>query len=422
MIYYWYLNEVNAMNPPNSSPRRKTMRRILDYMALHTEASRSTLSEALDLSPATVTNLVTELMEKGLLVDGRQTQAAVGRKTTMLRFNAELRYVLTVSFEKKNDGGATTDRRLELNICDLLGRSQAHGSDFCNLLVSKTRSESAILQDLIRAIRAFLDRQPEALRQKTAAVGVCFNGMVNADQTVSTAFYNLNNLNLAAPLQAALGLPVYVDGVTHIKALYEMRFLDPADRNILYLNLSTGIGMAHIYEGKVLTGRHGIAGEVGHMSLNLFGPPCYCGNRGCFEYYCGTYSLLEQAAALLTPENQNDVFCRLAETQPLTPALLLQAWEQGSLLISELLRRVATYLGAALATLYNVYDPDRVIIASYLGEGDNALIELAKIEAKSRIVNTFSRDIVISRDHLQQDQLYLATSAFVLGNILDSLY
>ena len=86
------------------------------------------------------------------------------------------------------------------------------------------------------------------------------------------------------------------------------------------------------------------------------------------------------------------------------------------------MRRVATYLGAALATLYNVYDPDRVIIASYLGEGDNALIELAKIEAKSRIVNTFSRDIVISRDHLQQDQLYLATSAFVLGNILDSLY
>ena len=264
MIYYWYLNEVNAMNPPNSSPRRKTMRRILDYMAIHTEASRSTLSEALDLSPATVTNLVTELMEKGLLVDGRQTQAAVGRKTTMLRFNAELRYVLTVSFENKNDGGATTDRRLELNICDLLGRSQAHGSDFCNLLVSKTRSESAILQDLIRAIRAFLDRQPEALRQKTVAVGVCFNGMVNADQTVSTAFYNLNNLNLAAPLQASLGLPVYVDGVTHIKALYEMRFLDPADRNILYLNLSTGIS------GEALPGDGNVT---------------YKGSSYCYELY-----------------------------------------------------------------------------------------------------------------------------------------
>ena len=298
----------------------------------------------------------------------------------------------------------------------------AHGTDFCDLLVSTTRSESVILQDLIRAIRAFLDRQPPELRQKVAAVGVCFNGMVNADQTLSTAFYNWNNLNLAAPLQAALGIPVYVDGVTHIKALYELRFLDPAERNVLYLNLSTGIGMAHIYEGKVLTGRHGIAGEVGHMSLNLFGPPCYCGNRGCFEYYCGTYSLLEQASKLLTPEHQNDVFFRLAQHQPLTPALLLQAWEQGSLLISELLRNVAAYLGAALATLYNIYDPDRVIIASYLGEGDNALIELAKIEAKSRIVNTFGRDVILSRDHLQRDQLHLATSAFVLSHIMDGLY
>ena len=410
------------MNPPNPSARRKTMRRILDYMATHREASRSTLAEALSLSSATVTNLVTELLEKQLLVEGRQTQAAVGRKTTYLKFNAALRYILTISFEKKENCAVLTERFLKLTICDLLGNALSSGSYSCDLLVAKNRSEAVILQDMIRLIRQFLAQQPAEVQQKLAAIGICFNGMINADQTLSLSLYNWNNLNLAAPLQAALGLPVYVDGITHIKALYEMRFLDPAEQNVLYLNLSTGIGMAHISDGKLLTGRHGLAGEVGHISLNLFGPECYCGNRGCFEHYCGSYSLVEQASQLLTPEHAQDVFYRLAATQPVTPALLLQAWKQGSLLISELLRSAAVYLGAALATLYNIYDPDRMIISSYLGDGDDALIDLAKIEAKSRIVNTFGRDIFLSRDHLAHAQLYQATCAFVLANIMDRLY
>lgn len=398
------------------------MRRILDYMIIHKEATRSTLAEALNLSAATVTNLVTELLEKQLLVEGRQTQAAVGRKTTHLKFNAALRSVLTISFEKKENSAILTERFLKLTICDLLGNALSTGSCSCDLLVTETRSEASVLQEMIRIIRQELDRQPESLRPTVAAIGICFNGLINADQTVSLSLYNWNNLNLAAPLQAALGLPVYVDGVTHIKALYEMRFLDPTEQNVLYLNMSTGIGMAHISEGKLLTGHHGLAGEVGHISLNLFGPLCYCGNRGCFEHYCGSYSLVEQATALLTPENQQDVFCQLASTQPITPALLLQARKQGSLLISELLRNAAVYLGAALATLYNIYDPDRLIITSYLGDGDDSLIDLAKIEAKSRIVNTFGREMVISRDHLVHAELHRATCAFVLSNILDSLY
>ena len=410
------------MNPPNPSPRRKTMRRILDYMATHREASRSTLAEVLNLSSATVTNLVTELLEKQLLVEGRQTQAAVGRKTTYLKFNADLWYILTISFEKKEDSAVLTERVLKLTLCDLLGNALSTGSCSCDLLVSKNRSEAVILQDMIRLIGQFLTQQPAEVQQKVVAIGICFNGMINADQTLSLSLYNWNNLNLAAPLQAALGLPVYVDGVTHIKALYEMRFLDPTEQNVLYLNLSTGIGMAHISDGKLLTGRHGLAGEVGHISLNLFGPECYCGNRGCFEHYCGSYSLVEQASKLLTPEHAQDVFCRLAATQPVTPLLLLQAWKQGSLLISGLLRNAAVYLGAALATLYNIYDPDRMIISSYLGEGDDALIDLAKIEAKSRIVNTFGRELFLSRDHLVHARLYQATCAFVLSNIMDTLY
>ena len=410
------------MNPPNLSPRRKTMRRILDYMVIHKEVSRSTLAEALSLSAATVTNLTAELLEKQLLVEGRQTQAAVGRKTTYLKFNGDLQYILTLSFEKREDTSPPTERSLGLSVCNLLGDVLSSASFDCDLVVTDTRSAVHVLQTLIGIIRQMLDWQPDAIREKIAAIGVCFNGLINADHTLSLSLYNWNNLNLAAPLQAALGIPVYVDGITHIKALYEMRFLDPAEQNVLYLNLSTGIGMAHISEGKLLVGRHGLAGEVGHISLNLFGPPCYCGNRGCFEQYCGAYSLLEQASALLTEEHSQDVFYQLAQTQPLTPQLLIQAWKQGSLLISELLRKAAVYLGAALTTLCNIYDPDRIIIASYLGDGDDALIDLAKMEAKSRIVNTFGRELIISRDHLDQTQLHRATCAFVLSHHMDLLY
>ena len=407
------------MNPAAYAAKRKNARHILDYIVKNGETSRVELAGALELSAATVTNIVTELLEQKLLYESRQTQSQAGRKTTLLQFNANLFYVVSVEI-----GTGKCRQSLSLAVCNLLGETLSERSASCDLFVTKERSQSVVLKELISVIQDFVEGQPPEIRSKIYGVGVCVGGMVIGNRTVEMPILNWKSMNLIMPLQAVLRLPVYAEGVTRIKALYETRFIDPSERNILYLNLSTGVGMVNFFNGKMVMGKNGIAGEVGHISLNPNGPLCFCGNRGCFEYYCGMYNILDRAAELLTEENQDDVFYDLVvrQKEPLTPELLFRAREMGSLVIHELLCDVSEYLGAGIATLYNIYDPDRLILSGYLDGADRFLLETARAKANSRIINRFSREIKVSMAHLTGEKTHLATSAFVLTKFLDSLY
>lgn len=280
------------------------------------------------------------------------------------------------------------------------------------------------MKNIISALETFLQEQPQALRDRVQMIGLCLHGMVNAMHTFDIPGLNWKNMNLLMPLQAAMGLPVYAEGITRIFAQYEMRFIDPTEKNVIYLNLGHGVGMVNFFDRKMVMGKTGIAGEVGHISLNPHGPQCYCGNRGCFEYYCGIKTILDRAEALLTEENRHDLFYDLVVNQhkPLTCELLFQAQRDGSLIIHELLSSVAEYLGVAIASIYNIYDPDRMIISMTPGIDKEFLLDAAKIEARSRIVNQFSRDLIISDAHLDGRQTHLAISAFLLQKYLDTLY
>jgi predicted ArsR family transcriptional regulator len=101
------------MNPAAFAARQKNERHIIEYVVNSGETSRVELANALGLSTATVTNIVTDLLDKNLLYESRQAKSTVGRKTTLLKFNGELFYVLTVEIN--------ADNYLSVSITDLDG-------------------------------------------------------------------------------------------------------------------------------------------------------------------------------------------------------------------------------------------------------------------------------------------------------------
>ena len=107
---------------------------------------------------------------------------------------------------------------------------------------------------------------------------------------------------------------------------------------------------------------------------------------------------------------------------PLTARTLFDALNRGSLVIHELLSEVSQYLGSGLATLYNIFDPDRIIVSAYLDDDDSFVLDNAITEAKSRIVNRFSRELNITRAHLKVDETHLGICAYVLKELLDEMY
>ncbi|HHW32290.1 MAG TPA: ROK family protein [Clostridiaceae bacterium] len=401
------------MNPAILAAKQKNARRILDYIIKCGETSRVNIAAALNLSTATVTNIINDLLAANLVYEGRQDNAPVGRKATFIHFNEKLYYIIAVSLS--NIGN------ISLSVCSLLGEPINSKEYYIDLYVNESNTITMVLKSIIDTVSSFIESQEEDIKSKLCAVALSIPGMVNKKQIVNAPSQNWKNMNLASPLQAATKLPVYLENVTRIKAIYEMRYINPEDKNVIYITLSPGIGIVNFFDGKMIMGRNGIAGEAGHMTLNLHGVECYCGNRGCFECYCGEINILKKAEKLLEKDNRCNILFDLVENKhmPLTMNTLFEARNLGSLKVHELLSEAGEYLGAGLVSLFNCFDPDKIIISGAPVEGDSFLLDVAVEEAKSRIISKFSRDFNIQIATLKTEELHKGICAFVLNKLLD---
>ncbi len=403
------------MNPAAYEAKRLNTRRIADYIISNGETSRIAISKDLGISTGTVTNIITDLMNMGLVYESGIRKNAVGRNSMILSFRSDIRYCVNAELR-------CTDEMM-LSVTDFSGREIDSLTVDCQLTLSPDRKETDVIKDIISIIKDFISGQSDQVRKKIFALGLSIEAAIRFDSSIYAPHSNWADMSLIIPLQAAINIPVFAEGVTRVKALYEKRFFDQSEKNVIYLNLASGVGMANFFNGKMVTGRTGIAGEIGHVSLNANGPECYCGSHGCFEYYCGMRSILKRAEELMKTVDHDDVFYDMAvrKHMPVTPEMLMEARNGGSLIIHELMCDVADYLGAGLAAIYNIYDPDRVIISGYVDDMDSFIIGSALNVARSMIVDRYNREMKVSRAHLKNSELHTAISSFVLSKYLDSV-
>lgn len=402
------------MNPATLTSKKINKKKILNYIITHESVTRIKLTAELGLSAGTVTNIVTELINQDILWESSEAYYKRGRKTKCLKFNGDFACVICVEMSERDE--------LIITVCNLLGCRIATKTIGITFAVTKENPITDVIRAIISSICSFMEELEEGVRQKLCALAVSISGMVDTKNLVDIPIYNWKSVNLSAPLQASIHLPVYIENVTRIKSVYEVRYTEPV-KNIIYLNMSPGIGIAHYFNGKLIQGHNGISGEAGHMTLNVDGEQCYCGNYGCFEMYCGHKSLLNRAKRALATINTHDVLFELVNHQnkPLNLDTLALAHRMGSVYINELLMETGKYLGSGIASLYNIFDPDTVIISGYGADFDSFILGIAQAEARSRIVNTFRREMCFEHARLKKEEGYKAISAYVLNDKLEEL-
>lgn len=403
------------MNPATLLAKQKNTRDIVKCIVRSGEISRPSLAAALHLSTATVTNIITGLMAENVVLEGRADSTGLGRKARLLRFNAKLRYVLAIS--------VTDSSRLSMWVCDLLGGVVHSGGADIPFHVGGGNTEELVVRRVVEAVSQFLASLPAEDAARIAAAAVSIPGIVGYNETIYAPFFQWTNLPLARPLRAAVGHPVYFENVARIKSIYELRYLEPSEKNVIYLTTSPGVGMVNFFDGKMIMGKNGISGEVGHMSLNIDGPECYCGNHGCFEGYCGELELLKRGETIANGPDACPILRGLLRggERPLDIAALIEARDRGSMPVHALFHETARYLGSGLTSLINCFDPDRIILSGTLVEQDDYIFETAIQEARSHIIKKFTRDVQISRPHLPKDHIEQAICAYLLDDILDQL-
>ncbi len=340
------------MTTPSTSRdlRRGNRTAVLRELLFRGATSRPALATTTGLSTATVGVVVGELIDEGLAREAGAEESAGGRPRTLVSIAEDRALAVGVDLG---------ERGLRVESFDLGWRQRS-------ATFVEVQPGSVEPADLVARIGQAVEQVVADAHLPGAellGVGVSVPGIVErtARAEVHAAGLGWDGLPLGALLAPALPGPVVVDNGA--KAMGQAEFWFGAARgatDAVVALLGIGVGAAIITEGRLYRGARSSAGEWGHTPIVVDGDLCRCGSRGCLEAYVGESAILRRwaasgATATLADASDTDrieALFRLAEVDPTANAVVDD---------------VARYLGAGLATLVNLFNPDRIVLAGSVG-------------------------------------------------------
>ncbi len=339
---------------------------VLESVLQGAPLSRADISALTGLNKATVSSLVQDLIDSGLVREIGTGQSSGGRKPVLLEFVAESGYAVGVDLGVNYVRGVLTDLRGGVAV-----ERTAQ--------LDKT-SPDEVFGILRPFIQSLIDEAPESAFG-VVGIGVGVPGLVDRGGAVLYA-PNLGwrDVPLQDALNRAFGIPVLIDNEANVGAIGERKF--GSGRGIgsmIYVSVGMGIGTGLILQKELYKGAAGFSGELGHLSIEASGPPCRCGNRGCWELYASEQALLVRAAEAGIGEGTLDSLLALAE--------------RGDEQTRALFNGIGESLGVGIANIVNVFNPEAVVIGNTMSRARPWLEEAMSHTTEARALNFHLRGI-----------------------------
>ncbi|WP_377273585.1 ROK family protein [Peterkaempfera sp. SMS 1(5)a] len=309
----------------------------------HGPLTRIEIARRTGLSSAAVTKAVRPLMEVGYLVEGVDEGArpAVGRPANPVRVDAGRALFIGIK--------VTGDEIIAV-LADLC----------CRIRVARHvrltgREPGAVLPSVTALVHELLT-EADGFGVQVRGLGIAVSGDVDRAAGVVrySPFLEWRDVPLAEIVETATGLPVTVDNDVRALTVAEQWFgAGVGLSDFALVTVGAGIGCGLVVHGRVVSGAHGVAGEIGHLSIDPLGPPCHCGNNGCVEAIAADPAILRAV--------------RSATGRPVTTAAeALELARSGDPGVREVYARAGEAIGRAIGSVVNLLGSERVIIS---GEG-----------------------------------------------------
>ncbi|MCX5243096.1 ROK family protein [Streptomyces prunicolor] len=316
---------------------------VFTIVLSHGPLTRLEVARRAGLSAAAVTKAVRPLMEAGYLAEGADQDAppALGRPANLVRVDGGRALFIGVKVTGDEIIGVLAD------LC-------------CRIRVARhvpltDRDPKAVLSsiaDLAQELRT----EADALGVQVLGLGLAVSGDVDRGEGVVrySPFLEWRDVRLAELAAMTTGLPVTVDNDVRALTVAEQWFGAGAGlTDFAVVTVGAGIGCGLVVHGQVVAGAHGVAGEIGHVVVDPAGPLCHCGNRGCVEAIAGDAAIVARVREVTGVQ--------VADT-----AEALALAHQGDAGAREVYARAGEAIGRGIATVVNLFGPERVIIS---GEG-----------------------------------------------------
>ncbi|RCW61081.1 MULTISPECIES: ROK family transcriptional regulator [Halanaerobium] len=370
--------------------KKQNQKNILTLIKNEDGISRAQIAEKLDVSRATVTNIVRELVKLDLVEESKMGKSRGGRRPMLLKLNPEGAYVIGIEW------GIEAVKAVLINIeAEIIAEDQ--------ILPPKYTLEEYKKQtfSLIKKYQKKFQHN-----SKIIGIGLGIHGLVDpeAGRSIFTPHFEWGEVDIKSILAKKYDYPIFIDNDVRMMAAGEIW---QGRDDFIFINTGSGIGAALVFKGELYYGNNYAAGEFGHMKLTDKGPVCHCGKSGCLEALSSKESIIsryQKLKELSKKVNFNTVMQNYQREE-----------SEALLVVNDALK----YFGRAISDLVNILNPEAVIIGGLFAEYKDLLIEPLYHIVAEESLNQAVKDLKITTAHYQNFAGAAGAAEKVLNNFFE---
>ena len=375
--------------------------RIVKHLYHNGISSRAQIAKALELTPAAITKITARLIEAGMIEETGDLEGSKNRRSIGLKLNTTHFRIIGIKFARS---------LVQIGVFGLCGNALS----IENLPTVYDDTIGETIATVHSTIEQLLHEDPTIV-----AIGMAVPGpyLRNVGRTaVVSSMQGWRRINFIDEFVTAFRVPVFIEQDARAGALAHYLF-DPsvhADDNLAYYLVGEGVGLGVIDNGRLINGFLGAATEIGHISIDVNGRPCDCGNVGCLERYCSTPAIHDTLIAdgTVVPGAADMTHTEAAR------ALFAKAGDGDEAAIA-IVREVARYVGYGCVTIFNGYNPEHIIIGDIVSEAGPILLDEVRATVAERAIPEINASTSISLSTLSADAAVSGAAAVAVTQFLE---
>ena len=378
--------------------------RVLHYLIENGVGSRADISKETGLTAASISKITASLIQQRILIETEGFSGEKGRKAIGLSLNRSRFKVVGVHF---------TRRSFSLGVFDLGGALYDSRTE----LISPAQGGHQCLRAICSIIEDYIEKYPEI-----AAVGMAVPGPFLKREgriSVMTNAPEWQSVDFKTDLQNIKGRPVFYEHDANAAAMAEWYYnVNCADKSTLVvLFADDGVGAGVIHNGVIFDGYKGYAAEIGHISVDVNGPRCPCGNYGCLEMYCSAIEIIKSVKKGL-PDHPKSSLNQLYDFDELD---VFAAAETGDSYAIEIVEKVGFYLGCGIINLIYAYSPSSIVVGGRMASGGAIMMESILRTVRNRLDDEITRGVEIMFSRMRTNSMLTGAATIATNQLLLNL-
>ncbi len=380
-------------------------RNIVAYMAVNGPSTLAELTQKLHISIPTMTKLVGELVDDGLVNENGKIETTGGRRPNIYGLTSSAIYFAGINIGRDNIQFVVTD--IQNNI--IVTREE---TDF------ELVDTSACLKRICASIERFIETCGID-RGKILGMGVCMAGRVNPNTGRSYKYFTSSEKSLTDIFEEVTQVRTLLENDTRARCYAEYNAGSPQDgRNILYLHLGRGVAIGIVMDGKLFYGKSGFAGEFGHTPFFDNEKICSCGKKGCLETEISGVAVEEKIIDQLRRGSNSILREKFERGEHIHVNDVIAAARNDDNLSIELIEDVGEKAGKSIAFLINIFNPETVIIGGNLSYAGDYIMLPLKASTNKYSLNLVYKDTKFRLSRMGQNAGALGAAMLMRNKII----